>query len=275
MVGVTMHERTHKTIIWLLSAAVGVALVAAVFLSATDGERRNAIRNRVASLRDQAQFRNLSRPVLRGEPLPGNAWDEYRLALDNAETIRDDEHVNLVKFAARIPGASRASVEQLLAAHRVALEHLRLGARRSNGQFPYEWQYIGLAMPSILVSRRTGMLAAAQARIWSDQGRNQDAVDLLLDLSQFAGDFGRNGPLLSNLVGLAVYVSAFDELRNLVGSRRLNRRELSRLAAKLEIMDHNFPALGPAMMNETAWLAIVIDDEATQRSMFFIPRGGW
>jgi len=275
-----MHDRTHKTIIWLLSAAVGVALVAAVFLSATDGERRNAMRNRAATLRDQAQFRNLSRPVLRGEPLPGNAWDEYNLALDDAQTIRDDERVNLVKFVGRIPGASRASVEQLLAAHRVVIEHLRLGAQRSNGQYPYEWTHVGLAMPSIMLSRQVAMLAAAQARIWSDQGRNQEASDLLLDLSQFAGDLGTNGPLLSNLAGIAVYFSAFDELRDLVASQRLNRRELSRLAETLKVMDRNFPAFGPAMMNEAAWMAIIIDDEITQLSTqeemsFFKPRGGW
>ena len=49
--------------------------------------RMKAMESRASELTALAKERETRRSVLRGEPLPGNAWDYYREALKNAKTM--------------------------------------------------------------------------------------------------------------------------------------------------------------------------------------------
>jgi hypothetical protein len=267
---------------WIVVVALAVAILAGVFLAPTsDDDPWASIRKRVASLKDEANARNLSRPVLRGEPVPGDAWDEYSIALNDVLAFSDDGlTTNLVKFHSRDPQADRAMVDRLLAAHKGALDHVRLGAQRTNGQYPYDWER-GInspARPKLLAIRRLVMLGVAQTRIWTEEGRAQDAANLLLDLSQFNADVATNGPLLSNLIGIGTYSITLDEMRHLLLSGKLDQKALVDLGKKLEIMDENFPALGPTVINEMMMCAISFEESDSDRldtKLKQLPHDGW
>src|SRR5262249_17451349 len=154
-------------------------------------------------LKTEARSGMQPRSVLRGTASPGDAWD-------------------------------------LAAGHAMALDHLRLGAQRSGGSYPYDWDRgMQRALPSLLACRRLGYLAVAQAKIEADRGRTQDAVDVLLNADVFARDLTAGAPLVTYLTGLVVYSTTFDELHDLVLSGKLTQAQLADLATKLETVDHD------------------------------------
>jgi hypothetical protein len=264
---------------WIVVLALAVAILAGVFLAPTTADDPWAsVRKRVASLKDEANARNLSRPVLRGKAIPGDAWDEYKIAINDVLAFSEDGlALNLSKFHSRDPGADRAMIDRLLAAHKGALEHIRLGAQRTNGQYPYDWELGSQnAFPSMMVIRRVALLGLAQTRIWAEQGRAQDAANLLLDLSQFSADVATNGPLLSNMIGVGMYARTLDEMRHLLLSGKLDKKAIADLGKKLEIMDENFPALGPTLTNET--MTFAVDSERADSEYSFDEKmrvGAW
>ena len=276
-----MEDRGRKAMIGIIAVAVlTVILLLAVLVMPMDNARWNGMKNRVATLKLEAQSRNMSRPVLRGKAIPGNAWDEYNVAINLAFTFREGTNASyLTQFLLGDARADRVMVERLLAAHAGVIDHLRLGTQRSNGQYPYKWDDGPAAeLPSLLSSRRITQLAIAQARIWVET-RPQDASDLLLDTSQFASDLATNGPLLSSLTGLAIYQTTLDELKNLVLSGKLNRQQLVNLAKELETADGNFPPLGPTFTNEAALTGFGVDmtEEfvTTKQWLRLAKDGGW
>jgi hypothetical protein len=127
-----MQDRSQKRpTIWIVAVALltMVVLIGILFMPGTDG-RWDAMRTRVAKLRDEARSRNVSRPVLRGEPIPGNAWDEYNIALNRALDFKEEGNgAKLNQFNNRDASADRAMVAQLIAAHPGVIDHLRLGAQ--------------------------------------------------------------------------------------------------------------------------------------------------
>jgi hypothetical protein len=271
-----MQDESRRAIIWIaIVATVTVILLIAVLIVPMDSGRWDGMRNRAATLKHEARSRNVSRPVLRGEAVSGNAWDEYNLAINQSLALKQDQNVtNLLQFNARDASADRAMVERLIAAHPGVIDHLRHGARRANGQYPYEWDRgIYATFPSILGFRTATRLAIAQARILEDNGRPQDAADLLIDVSQFASDFATNGVLLSSLVGLSAYSDTLDGLRNLILSGKLSRQELATLAKELEVADRNFPTLGPAFTNEAA--NIPEFEPSIKDRLLIAQEGGW
>src|SRR5688572_424686 len=249
-----MQDRPSSARMGIVAISIVVALLAAIYFAPTDDGRWAAMRRRMASSHDEARARNQSRPVVRGEPILGNAWDEYSLALNDAATFTEDTNAgNLTRFITGDPTADRAMVDRLLAAHKGVVDHISRGAQRSNGQYPYDWNSGSqMELPPLLFSRRAASLAIAQARVWKEAGRPQDAVSLLLDVSQFSRDLAANGPLLSHLIGVSLYSTTFGELKDLLLSGKLSNKELSDLARMLEIVDGNFPALAPVMANDVS-----------------------
>jgi hypothetical protein len=276
-----MRDQRQRAIIWIVGiAAVVVAFLIAILLIPVSSGRLDAMRSRVTRLKGEARSRNVSRPVLRGEAKPGNAWDEYNIALNESLDFKEDPNATLTQFNERNATADRAMVERLLAAHPGLIDHLRRGAQRSDGQYPYQWERGPQAdIPSLMASRRMTQLAVAQARIWEETGRQQDAADLLLDASQFASDLATNGTLLPSLAGISAYSLTLDGFKNLVLSGKLSRQQLETLAKELEIADRNFPTLGPAFTNEAALSGIAIDmpdgEPSIEDWLFLAKEGGW
>jgi len=243
-------KRIAITILVILLLAI--SLTAFVFREGHD-EQWAAMISRISQLQSEAQSRDVSRSVLTGKAMPGNSWDEYRIALDDVHGWTEDPNgVSLAEFITGGPNADNAKIEKMVASHGAALEHLRLGAQRHDGQYPYKWAYDDeTEVPSLIATRLIGALAIAQAKIWGQSGRSGEAVELLLDVSVFARDLATNGPLTTHLAGTIVYSMTFDQLRDLILSGKLTKTQIADLHKKLEIMDHDFPVLSATLANET------------------------
>jgi hypothetical protein len=113
-----------------------------------------------------------------------------------------------------------------------------------------------------------------------EDGRTQEAIDMILDTLMFARDVGSNGPLLPTLVGDAVYSLTFDEIRRLLSSGKLTPSQLAELENKLQIVDRDFPSLATAMANDNLSLgmAVINGNEAGGSMREWVAlavQGGW
>jgi hypothetical protein len=255
-----MQSAGRKLFTWLFVVLVGSVLFFALVVWPNRAGSGQTVASHVNQLKKEVSLRQLSRSVLRGEPRPGNAWDEYNLALKDTATWHDDDNGALfMRFIKGHDASDRARVERLLAEHAPVLDHLRLGAQRSDGQYPYNWDDgARMALPSLLGCQRMASLATAEARMRTEDGQLQDAIDVLLDVSVFGRDLAANGPLLSHLVGLAVYSKAFDELQHALQSGKLTKNQLTDLAKTLMVVDHDFPAPGSSLLTETLGFEIAM-----------------
>jgi hypothetical protein len=248
-----MQDRRNKTFFWIFTTLAVTVLLLALALRPTRVGEMQAMTNRIVELKLESRSRKMPRSVLHVKLDPGNAWEEYDIALEDAQTWSEDDSGSIFsRFLAGDTKVDRAKVKQLVITHKEAIEHLRLGAQQSDGQYPYAWEKIPeMELPSLMGSRRLANVAVAQAKLWRENGRSQDAVDLLLDVSAFARDLSTNSTLLSDLIGFAVYEVTFAEFRELIQSGNLTQTQLADLAKKLAIVDHDFPTLSSAFSNET------------------------
>jgi hypothetical protein len=242
---------------WKLAAILlGIlALIVAAFSLWIDSVARRRwaeTEKRVHALLSEIRGRDAGRPVLRGSAVEGDAWEEYDLAIDEMQKIKTST-MTIGEYVSRGPKADRASIEKILAVHGAAIDHLRLGARRSRGQYPYRWEE-GAAMktPPLLRMQSLANLATCQARFLAEAGKPREAAELLLDTCQFGRDAGTNGPLISEMVALAILGVALDELRDLLQAGRLDRETLESVGRELELLDRSFPRNGHSLINDAA-----------------------
>lgn len=233
-------------------AGVLVLLVGAMalWIRSVADRRWTEMEREARSQLGQARARDSSRPALRGEAVPGNAWDDYAPAVK----VRLSSSV-LGEFVARGPKADRTAVEAILAANPTLLDALRKGARRTHGQYPIDWEKDGGALPGLGNLQGLAQLAVCQARLLAEAGRSREAAELLLDTCQFARDVGHNGLLISDMIALAIYTIALTELHDLIRSGTLTSEELTQVGRELELVDRHFPDIGIGMLNESIFMA--------------------
>jgi hypothetical protein len=255
-----MQSGGNKVLVWLVVFLATAALLLALAFRKVGNDTREAMINLVDRLKMEASSRKVPRSVLTGKPSPGNAWDEYSIALNDSATWRNDENGGVFqRFAKGDTHLDRAQVERLVAEHAKAIDHLRFGAQRSDGEYPYDWNKGSqMPLPSLLGCRRLAYIAVAQAKINSDRGGLQRALDLLLDTSVFGRDLAADGPILTHMIGLVVYATTFDEFKNLILSGKLTKNQLADLAQKLQTVDHDFPALSSSLSAETLGLGLAM-----------------
>jgi hypothetical protein len=237
-----------KAILALVACAAVAAILLFVAFMPMNSERWEAVRDRTLKLKLEALTRKMPREVLRGKPIPGNAWEEYNIAL-SASWPADAENGGVFFMFSKGNAANPERVRKTVAEQMPLLDHLRLGAQRSDGQYPYKWE-LGEEKPSLLRSRMLANLAVAQASILRENGKPEEAMDLLLDVTILARDLSTNGPLLTNLIGMAVYMTAVEGFRDLVVSGKLTQKQLADLAEKLEAVERDFPTHTAALSNE-------------------------
>jgi hypothetical protein len=165
-----MNLAGKKPYVLVFACLVLAGLLILLAFKMGDSRRWEAMTDRVGQLKIAARVRKVNRSVFGGEPIAGNAWEEYNIALEDAVLLaKEDQNGSIYYlFANGDTGVDRAKVRQLVAGHAKAIEHLRLGAKRSDGQYSYNWE-MGPTMdsPSLLASRKLGNIALAQARIAS------------------------------------------------------------------------------------------------------------
>jgi len=186
------------------------------------------------ALLEETRKHGSARSPLRGEPLEGNAWTDYTVALAEVRSLYDLESQAAPRFLKEAPQSSRQMVERVLARHPTLIDCVRRGARRARANLDLEWKEGALTIPSRHGSATVAPLAVCLARFLADAGRRRDAAELLIDTCRFAGD-------LDHAEDMA---PGFEALRGLLQPGQLTREELDQVDRELEVLDREFPRRG-------------------------------
>ncbi len=243
----------RRLVTWKRALAVIVvaALVwaAAAFLVRRITESRwAAMKSAWQGLRDEARSRDRVRPPLRGDPLPGNAWEDYSHVIREVRTLYDLESQAPRIYLESGSGADRGLVEKVLARHPVIIEALGRGARRSDASLALEWKEGALVLPNRYGTAVVARLAVCQARFLADQGRPREAIELLVDACRFAGDLDHVEDMEPE----------YRELLAMIDSGRLSRADLEEIDRELEIVDKGFPRRGHRVFLELVALGSLL-----------------
>ncbi len=252
--------------IWKILAPFAAAVLLCIaglwlWVSSTARRRTEAAERALDARLFEIQRRDGPRPVLRGAPGPGNAWDEYRPALADAGSIVGFDRL-LAQAESSLPDCTAA--DQLLAAHRPAVDGLRRGARCGISVGGYVWDrdparlsINDAASPNFrnfVRTRTVAQLAMLQARVRTEGKEIREAVDLLLDVCQFDRDVTAEGPIAHEMMGVDLLIRALDRLHLLVESAGLDRGALEAIDRSLEILDDSLPSHEEALRRESvAW----------------------
>jgi hypothetical protein len=251
-------KRRNRPLFWraLHAAALFMLLIVPPVLIAKtyiEHAQWEAMNRRVDEVKTFAETRQEKRTVLRNVTRPGNAWDEYTMALGDYKSWGKDA-VNgapLYMYASgMLDKAERPKIEKVIASNLWRLDHLRQGAERADGQMPYNWYWKHQEIPGIISSRMLANLGVAQAKWLADRGRAKEAADVLLDVAVFGKDLSTDGVLMA-MVGSAVYVTAFEELSRQLVAGKFDSATLSHLSRSLETLDREFPKLDHIMSSVT------------------------
>jgi hypothetical protein len=236
-------------LVGLIAAVLGVfALTYAGYIHSVAERRWQAMEKSIQELHALSSARNGPRSVLRGTAVPGYAWDDYSPGLT---TMKGAPTSVLGEFVGRGAKADRAQVEAAVAAHASALEALRKGAMRTDGNFRSKWeQGFSMDVPGLFQVQNMANLAVCKSRLLADEGRHREAAELMLDTCQFAHDIGYNQILIPEMISIAIYGLALEELRDLILRGKLSKEDFREIARELEILAGSFPRNGHSMMNE-------------------------
>jgi tetratricopeptide (TPR) repeat protein len=279
-------QRGNKAFIWLFLFLVAASLLLLLAFRKPGTNRWEDMETRIHKLKTEVKLRKAPRAPLHGKLVEGNAWQEYDAAIKTMSDMEDGTGSIYAQFVnGTLNEKERAKVLKLIADRTAAIESLRKAAQLADGQYPYNWDAGRTAsLPSLLGSRKLVNLAVAQAHILAEDGKTQEAVDLLLDATAFGRDLSTNAVLLSELIGDAVYVVSLTEMGQLVRSGKLSKDQLIDLAKKLEIVERDVPSFSTGLSNETMlfgttaleladvggkeWLGLIKNDWG----MLFFPR---
>ncbi|MHC5066787.1 MAG: hypothetical protein ACYTG5_22765, partial [Planctomycetota bacterium] len=138
----------------------------------------------------ELQMQDSSRPVLHGEPQPGDAWDDYRQAVASIDDSTEAGWRDwLQSYREEGPEQARGKRDALLASYREAIFAMQAGAQKERVVIPVDWR-LGITAPmtSLLSYRSLANLSVLQAEQYLDQADGESAVELLLDVMQMGGD---------------------------------------------------------------------------------------
>ena len=237
----------------ILGIVVGVivlSVVALIVWASAAGSRKLArMEERSRAHRAAVKAADGRRPVLRGEAQEGNAWDDYALA--QAEVKKFPNALRLGEIVDRTPKADPEIAKAALAAHAVALDHLRRGAGRTSSRPPLDWdQGARMRLPPMSESSGTANLAVLHARALVAEGKSREAAGVLLDVCQYGRDQAADGVVISYMVGLAILSNALTEIKDHVAAGSFDKAALEDLARGVEVLEGSFPRFGKVVMNE-------------------------
>lgn len=247
-------------IVGIVLGVIALACIGlAVWASAAGSRRFERIRNKGLARLAEVKAGDARRPVLRGAAEPGNAWDDYAAGVQEVKKFADARKFHEV--LQRGPKAEPEVAKAALAAHGSALDALRRGAGREASRYPYEWERgISMPLPALLDHQAFSNFSLLKARALLEEGKPREAAGVLLDVCQFGRDLGSDGVLISEMIGLSVLAAAFGELRDLLGSGKLDAAALEELGRGLEILDGSFPRNDQAVLNDTLLLGGSLDE---------------
>jgi hypothetical protein len=210
---------TWKIVGIVAAVVVGILLIAGFWIRSVTESRWTRLREEMKGRAERERARDPRRPVLRGTAEPGNASEEYGLAI--AEMKKVPDRMKLVDLVQRTPKADPAWGVVALERNQIILDHLRAGASRSTSRQNYEWEKgSSMPLPGIGESNSIVSLAILKARFLLEAGQPREAVAVLLDAAQFGRDLADDGPMIAQFVGFKILSTVLDGLRELSASEK-------------------------------------------------------
>jgi hypothetical protein len=214
--------------------------------------------------------RDGSREVLRGDPRPGNAWDDYQAA-DVIIQSTLGATPGLSEMATRSKTADWAAGRLLLGRLAPALELVRRGTRHVDGKYPrsaHRWNE-----PLCAELGRLGNLLMAQEHVEAESGNGTASAELLLDLIRLSQDYAGGGLPFHLQTGGFVAEKALEELRRLLMKGVVAGPMLEPMERELEILERTQPPFGPSMLCYQASLGQALEEDGAMAYLQSWP--GW
>jgi len=256
-----MKRRAWKVVLGILG---GIALILGGFwlwLSSVADRRWEELRADVAKRKATMAQRIGRREPLRGDPLPGNAWTDYRAAVA-AITAFPDGEATLQRLAEPKTPVVRSQVASVIDGLQPALDLLRSGGRRVDGKLPEG------PRPDVQLLKT---LALWKARFDILDGRVEEGVEVLLDSARLMQDLQQE----STPAGVERWTldagPAYEELRNAVMKGGLSPPAMEALERELDLLDRTAPSTEAAMER---W-GISLGDRALENPREFIRGNKW
>ena len=248
------HIGRWKIISLLVASLLAIVLGFWIWIWTVANRKWSNMEHHVQELLESSKARDPFRPILRGEPIPGNAWDDYEVALAEAmkELLKVKGSYSLLhNFVDRKPDTNRRKVEVLLPSFSHVIDLARHGVLHMYSKSP---RSVENDPPDLTSPQTIIFLFIIRARTLIENGHCREAAEILLDGCQFARDFGFNGLYITEAIGKSLYESALMELRDLILSKALLGEDLLQVEHELEVLDGSFMSYGPATLNESVHL---------------------
>jgi hypothetical protein len=262
-----VRKRTSPwKIVGIIVGMIVLSIVGLVLYAGVAGARKFE-RMKQLSLVRLAEVRNADarRPVLRGTAEAGNAWDDYLQA--QAEVKKFAKAGRLGLIVDRSPKEDPAIAKEALAAHGVAIDHLRRGAGRASSRYAYEWEKgVNMPLPPMSLANQLASLGVLQGRAFAEDGKPREAAGVLLDVCQYGRDFGADGTMISYMIGVAILANSLNEIRDHLGAGKFDKVALEDLDRGLETLDGSYPSWGQTLINEALLFGGLLNEEMA---------GGW
>lgn len=192
-------------------------------------------------LQRRAEARDPHRAVLWGEATAGDALAHYERATALAKQLSSDDHNGLVASLRLTDAEVTADAGPLRERWRPALEAMRTGARCDRATSPDWWNGDPqAAVPNLLACRWIVNMAVLEARAERLAGDTRAAVQWTLDAATFAGDTVRRGPLIRQMIGVALVAIATEAWKE-SALQELDAPALEMLADGLARLDAQLP----------------------------------
>ncbi len=164
-------------------------------------ERWEAAFEKVQQVEARLEARVDERPVLWGEATDEWAQPHYDLAL----SLVEDWDRDAVPAAARAEDErARADRARFLEEGQAALEALRRGTHAADATRRVPWsEGCGVLTRKLMTTRFLTLLCEMQMSVHLAEGRDLEAVHVLLDALQFGGDLCQSPILIEQMVGMA------------------------------------------------------------------------
>lgn len=228
--------------LWKLAAIllVGLAALAGVVLLWIDsvGARRRAeMEGQVRRLHAEVRARSGLRPPIRGEAIPGSAWDDYELAISGVDAAIQRAGTQWWTYP-RLREADQSKLDAFMRSQASVLDPLTRGARRTDGNYPYAWED-GLhpRTPDFDGCTPVAHFAVRRAELLAKEGRVLEASQLMMDVLQFSRDLDRNSIASAQRSADAVSGIPLPHLKEFLCEGKFKPGELSTLARELDLID--------------------------------------
>jgi hypothetical protein len=265
-----------RRIVLLLLIAFPAGLLAGAWLwvKAAESRRWAHLERRVAELGREADRRRCPRPVLRGTPVPGDAWDDYLPAIDLLRNMGEGE-TNTLQLRSYSAGESDLpELRKVIQPYLQAVERMQQGTRRADSrrvrlderlkpgeQIEESW---------LMGTLRLAYLSSSQARRLALEGKTRDAAELLMDLGKYAQDVSDDGSEMALRLGNAIWAAAMIGVHSLVDQNRLSPEDWASMERDLARLEATFSRFGPVLLTRLEYFGRWILDGSKLDTLTYV-----